>query len=97
MTWFIQGAFARQGCPNCHNPNCTGNCDPCTATPLQSDGMIYSGPNLPCTGIRTCDSITDAILKIDEIICQILNRMTTTTTTTTMCPECVDQGIAVFV
>jgi hypothetical protein len=80
--WFIQGGFARRGCPTCHSSSCDGTCDSCTATPMQSDRMIYSGPNLPCTGIQTCDSITVAIMKIDEAICEILNSLTTTTTTT---------------
>ena len=33
--------------------------------PLSSDDLIYTGPNLPYTGIQTDDEITKALQKID--------------------------------
>lgn len=62
----------------------------CVTFPIQSDNLTYSGPNLPYTGIRTCNTLTDAIQKIDEIIGELqeqlfeLTSSTTTTTTTTI-------------
>ena len=40
------------------------NC--CARTP--SDDLCYSGPNLPGTGIRTNESLTIALQKIDQQI-----------------------------
>lgn len=63
------------------------NCgiDPCTAFKTGTDLTFYNGPNLPCTGIHTCDNLTLALEKIDYAICQlqtqIQNCCTTTTTT----------------
>jgi len=57
-------------------------CDSCVAKPIQSTRITYDGPNLPCSGIRTCDSITISIQKLDNLLCEILNSSTTTTTTT---------------
>lgn len=91
------------------NPCCTptpppspcggyGGCDPCNASPIPTNNVSYSGPNLPCTQIKTCDSVTVAFQKIDAQICllkqQIINIQTalnnccptTTTTTTTVVP-----------
>lgn len=68
------------------NPCCTTPCDPCSnpqADPSkQSDHLIYTGPNLPCTGIETNDTFTEVIEKIEEVICTLLSGITTTTTTT---------------
>ena len=59
----------------------------CVALPIKSDDLIYSGPNLPYTGIKTCNSITVAIQKIDEkigqIVMELYNMSTTTTSTST--------------
>lgn len=70
--------------------------DPCHAHKTNTDLTFYSGPNLPCTGVNTCDSLTLALEKIDNAICQLQNccsttsttstSSTTTTTTTTICP-----------
>ena len=63
------------------------NC--CIAKPIDSTRIIYDGPNLPCTGVRTCDDITLALQKIDVQICSLINQFynlstsTTTTSTTT--------------
>lgn len=48
-----------------------------------SANISYGGANLPCTGIQTCDTVEVALQKIDELICQIIDRLPTTTTTTT--------------
>lgn len=96
MWYFIDGAYARP-CSGCGTPGCNGSCDPCSASPAQSDNMIYSGPNLPCTGIQTCDTITAAIQKIDAKICEIIDMIgnLTTTTTTTLYTGCVMEGVAI--
>lgn len=45
------------------------NWEGCEPTCISSDKVIYNGPNLPCTGIRTADTVEVAIQKIDEKIC----------------------------
>jgi len=37
--------------------------------PLQSGkNLHYNGPNLPATGVRTCDSCNEALQKMDAVI-----------------------------
>lgn len=49
----------------------TGGCniDPCITIKLSSDAVLYTGPNLPCSGINPCDSMSLALQKIDALIC----------------------------
>jgi hypothetical protein len=56
------------------------NCgaDPCDTKLKISNLIKYVGPNLPCTGIDTCDDLTTILQKLELAICQL----TTTTTTT---------------
>ena len=37
--------------------------------PIDSDHIVYTGPNLPCSGILNNDFLTVAIQKIDTKIC----------------------------
>lgn len=82
--------------PCCSNPvvnttPCAGG-DPCNIQTVPTDYVTYSGPNLPCTGILTCDTATVALQKVDNEICDLqtqitnlqtlVNSLTTTTTTT---------------
>jgi hypothetical protein len=82
------------------NPCCTsvplvtscGCGDPCSAQPYPTNGIAYSGPNLPCTGIVTGDTATVAFEKVDNEVCDLktqitnlqtlVNSLTTTTTST---------------
>lgn len=70
------------------------NCNPCNSSMVGSNNVKYDGPNLPCTGVKTCENLTIAFEKIDEQICalkaavtqlqqEIHNNPNTTTTTTT--------------
>ena len=71
---------------------CSGG-NPCTTQLTASSHVGYSGPNLPCTGIQTCDTLTVALQKVDEKVCDLLNTvaslqeqinaLTTTSTTST--------------
>jgi hypothetical protein len=45
----------------------------CSTKIVSSDRVSYTGPNLPCTGINTCTSLTVVIQKIDEILCDLIN------------------------
>jgi hypothetical protein len=49
----------------------TGGCnlDPCVTTKLGTDAVFYTGPNLPCSGINPCDSVTLALQKMDAVVC----------------------------
>jgi len=49
----------------------TGGCnlDPCVTTKLGTDAVFYTGPNLPCSGINPCDTVTLALQKMDAIVC----------------------------
>jgi hypothetical protein len=76
----------------------------CECGCVQSDNVGYNGPNLPCSEINTCDSITLAIEKLEAKICELTTALsnltsttsttssssTTTTTSTTM--ECILSG-----
>lgn len=44
----------------------------CSSSLVQSDDIYYSGPPLPCIGIEHCDTLTTAIEKIEDAICDIL-------------------------
>jgi len=67
------------------------DCGYCVAKPIQSTRITYDGPNLPCSGIHTCDTITIAIQKLDNLLCQLINccnnQSTSTSTTTTVIPS----------
>jgi len=75
--------------------NCTPTTpvDPCNVQPIATNNVSYSGPNLSCTGINTCDTVTVAFEKVNEEICDLqselialqnlVNSLTTTTTTST--------------
>jgi hypothetical protein len=69
--------------------------DPCVAVKSNTDLVFYSGGNLPCTGVQTCDSLTLALQKLDEAICQLQAAITTTTSTTTAAP-CQGPGVPVL-
>ena len=73
------------------------NCDPCNVEPISSNNVKWAAPNLPCTGVLTCDSLTVALQKVDQQICDLKALVAelqeeiniikgTTTTTTTAAP-----------
>lgn len=73
--------------------------DPCLAVKSNTDLVFYSGPNLPCTGVNTCDSLTLVLEKIDNQICELVqccfnatssttSSSSTTTSTTTIACRC---------
>jgi hypothetical protein len=82
---------------NAHCPGC-GSIDPCgcgSTKSTPSSDIKYVGPNLPGTGIQSCDTLTVALQKIDAEILAIKQAIapsstsstsTTTTTTTTAIP-----------
>jgi hypothetical protein len=45
-----------------------GNPNPCGCK-TSSDEVVYVGPELGCTGISNCDTVTEAFIKIDSFIC----------------------------
>lgn len=56
-------------CPNDINTTCgCGNPNPCGCK-TSSDEVVYVGPDLGCTGISSCDTVTEAFIKIDSFIC----------------------------
>jgi hypothetical protein len=86
-TYNIIGSFAHLG--KTSNCGCGCGTDGCSCDPIQSDAVIYSGPNLPCTGVQTCDTLTNALMKMDSRICELITdlyNLTSTTTTSTTLP-----------
>ena len=53
------------------NPFKKSMCKTCSEPRLDTSYSYYDGPNLPGTGIKTCDSLTIAIQKIDNEILKI--------------------------
>ena len=53
------------------NPFKKSICKTCSDPGLDTSYSYYDGPNLPGTGIKTCDSLTLAIQKIDSEILKI--------------------------
>ena len=45
------------------------DCDPCANTVVDATKVEYSGPNLSCTGIQSCDTLETSLQKIDNKIC----------------------------
>lgn len=69
------------------NPLCktTDPCfDPCKNPYSCSDKLAYKGPDLPCTGIKNCDTLSVALQKIEAKMCEIIAILPTTTSTTTV-------------
>jgi hypothetical protein len=69
------------------NSLCSSNIDPCTEPCKNprawSSNMVYKGPNLSCTGIEDCDTLSTVIQKIEAKMCEINSILGLTTTTTT--------------
>lgn len=68
--------FAKNtGCkPSYKNGLCA--CGKIVKIPLDSGADIrYTGPNLPGTGIKTCDTVDEALKKIDLAILDLKNRV----------------------
>ena len=53
------------------NPSKKSICKTCSDPKLDTSYSYYEGPNLPGTGIKTCDSLTLVIQKIDNEILKI--------------------------
>lgn len=73
------------------NVNCPGCSDPCGcndpyANKTASTNIKYTGPNLPGTGIQTCDDLSTVLQKIDYaiLLLEAITAPTTTTTSTTI-------------
>lgn len=59
---------------------------PCGTPESQSDNLVYVGPNLPHSDVRTCDSLTTVIQKLDTQIGLLKTALYNLTTTTTQIP-----------
>ena len=53
------------------NPFKKSMCKTCSDPKLDTSYSYYDGPNLPGTGIKTCDNLTLVIQKIDNEILKI--------------------------
>ena len=53
------------------NPFKKSICKTCSDPRLDTSYSYYDGPNLPGTGVKTCDSLTLVIQKIDNEILKI--------------------------
>lgn len=59
------------------NSPCIESASNCGCNSLSSACVQYTGPNLPCSGIETADSIEMALQKLDEQICAVQGDYTT--------------------
>lgn len=53
---------------------------------MQTQDVVYSGPNLPSSGILTCNSMDVALQKIDAVLQELTVALYNLTTTTTAAP-----------
>lgn len=63
--------------------NCGCSTTGTTTTKYSSNNIAYEGPNLPCSSIDNNDTLTVAIQKLEEKICDILSSISTSTSTST--------------
>jgi hypothetical protein len=55
-------------CTNNINITCGCENNPCGCK-TSSDDVVYQGPDLSCTGVSNCDTLTEVIQSIDGFIC----------------------------
>lgn len=53
-------------CNQCNNTNNTNNTCGCKTS---TDEVVYNGPNLTCTGVNTCDTLSEALQTISTYLC----------------------------
>lgn len=76
MGYVLRGGFIVPDAESCESP--------CKTDPVYcSDHVYYTGPNLPCSGVRTGDNFTDALQKIDTKLCELIQTVYNLTSTTT--------------
>lgn len=62
---------------SCHSTPCNTITSPgcgvdlCSTTKLSTNSVIYTGPTLACSGISSCDTLTDALQKLDYRLCNL--------------------------
>lgn len=62
---------------SCHSTPCNTITSPgcgvdlCSTTKLSTNSVIYTGPTLACSGISSCDTLTDALQKLDFRLCNL--------------------------
>ena len=61
---------------------CTPN-NPCPKGIINAGCVVYTGPDIPCLGIKTNDRIDVAMAKIANVVCANTTTTTTSTTSTT--------------
>ena len=56
----------------CNTKNLSGcGVELCSTTKLSTNSVIYTGPTLACSGISSCDTLTDALQKLDFRLCNM--------------------------
>ena len=68
-------------CPGCGSSDPCGCSDPYSDKTASSD-VKYTGHNLSCINVNTCDDLSVVIQKINQAICVLQAAITPTTTTT---------------
>lgn len=64
--------------PSSYNPlGCTNNINTCNSNSIDSSNILYTGPNLVCTGVLTNTDLNTIILQIDSILCDIIGDYST--------------------
>jgi hypothetical protein len=68
-----------------NNCNCSENANDCGCK-ITTDEIVYQGPELGCTEISNCDTLTEVLIKLDALICgtgltqTVINNIITDTT-----------------
>lgn len=65
LTTFDVQYFYNSQCFDCGADSCTGKVN-------NAKCIIYTGPNLSCSGVATNDSVETALQKLDEQICSVI-------------------------
>lgn len=61
-------------------PNCTTNDCSCPIKDLSTDCVLYTGDDLPCSGIKKNTIITELIQQLDTFVCTLMQQTVVTPT-----------------
>jgi hypothetical protein len=54
--------------------DCNPNINSCGNNKEVSSNIVYDGPTLPTSGVKSCDTINVALQKIDEVLTELVSQ-----------------------